>query len=343
LQNVLTGLGFYPEVALMNSKKHRPAVSRKFGLQDDGIIPEVPGRAVFTGQEPRPLLQVIRDCWADGVSAMASGAARGARRHIQLIAAGGYGKTTHLLDVWRKFDENSAEIIPMFMSLSTCNEDERDFIQKEIVRLYIEDSHIIDNNKWELMRSKLCDLLCDVRSGARFLLMLDGINETIVSSTLLNEVNVLSHYANLQIVLATRYGFSEFQLWSKASLLPLDCDFVKREVEALGGPAPSGMLADMLRIPFYFKLFTLMYNGNDRLTGSPADFRAPGELLKEYSSWVVDRHMQNRAPRPGYGALRQIPRYLADVFLPSFAADCLTKNKSSFGESDIIDYLNTNV
>jgi len=169
------------------------------------------------------------------------------KENILLIGDGGMGKTTSLIGVMQEL-YNKENIIPLYIPLYMYN-GEKDFIKDTIVEIYLGNilKYIGDSNTNVLIKKTFFEF-----SDKKFVLLLDGINETPNARVggLFAEISELDQYANVIFVISSRHDIKEFdESFTRYKLNKLSAEKINEyiSVEKL----TNSKLLELLKIPFY--------------------------------------------------------------------------------------------
>ncbi len=199
-----------------------------------------------------------------------------------ILAPGGSGKTTALIDRWQK-ELASGTAIPVYISLASFETADRPYWDT-----YIRD-HILSDffqvGRTEENRSELDRLFKNGKK--RIHLLLDSVNESLNSDRLGSEVSKLLQYPKVEVILASRHSnihWGCIKEFKTVKILPLSETLVNRKLENAGFQKAAGRLLDTLTRPFFLCRY-LEIGKPKKYEDSP---KTPGEILFKYHQYLID-------------------------------------------------------
>lgn len=163
-----------------------------------------------------------------------------------VISQGGAGKTSQLLFAYEKLLEESekTKTIPLFIPLNEYDGKGSTYVQDYIIHSYLKgesiDSHARDCF-WEMLE----------KSGYKYVLLIDGLNETsVMTGRLTEEIKKISECENVRVVVTGRHDDPAFEGFKKLALQPLEDSFAEKNIESYS--SLSMELRELLKIPYYY-------------------------------------------------------------------------------------------
>lgn len=240
--------------------------------------------------------------------------------YILLVAEGGAGKTSFLLDHWAKLlDSNAAETkaLPIYVPLNRFEGNDEFFIRNYIRKHYFSSQDGLDFDDW-IKSAKDCNVV----------LLLDAINEAKNSRVLGSEIEELCSFG-FKIILTSRHemdGWGSLETFKRAHLLPLSSEIVDNQLKSHHLKV-SEQLRPLLTKPIYL---TLLLGIGD----AGRSVESPGELFLAHHKWIKKMFS---ADKHGPAYQKQGDRLLGSV-LPNLA----TRTKTIvFSDTDVAEILNS--
>lgn len=186
-----------------------------------------------------------------------------------LIAEGGSGKTTRLLQLWKEMHENQEQFgwkVPLFIQVAKYDGDNisncTTYIEESILRNYVDWKNTLSGKEsWNPL---------DVLSG-HAVLLIDGLNEAKNTYGLLSEIADLSE-AGFLIIVSSRSSV-DYRPFSSYKMLTLPLLSADTVTEKIGSSILQPRLAEALRLPFFLVKFLNLAKKEQQKIASP------GELL----------------------------------------------------------------
>lgn len=198
-----------------------------------------------------------------------------------LVAEGGAGKTSFLLDHWEQLlDSNATETkeLPIYVPLNRFEGNDEFFIRNYIKKHYFSSQHDLEFDNW-LNSAKDCNII----------LLLDAINEAKNSHELGAEIKELCALG-CKIILTSRYdmeGWGSLENFKRVHLLPLSETIVDEQLKEQKLEV-SERLRPFLTKPMYLALLLRVGEGTKGV-------ESPGELFYAHHTWIkqtfsIDNH-----------------------------------------------------
>ena len=197
---------------------------------------------------------------------------RNGKHLVYVQGQGGVGKSTALLECYRKLlAESHLNIIPIFVPIEQCSDDEF------AIRRYVYTHYFGGEIGTDVMAAYMnLQRLFEADDDYRYVLLFDGWNEHFSAGKLVSEVDILSRYEKVSIVLTGREEVKDFLDWERVKLVPLSEEYVAQMV-----PDASEEVRKLLTIPFYLS----------RYMEREMDVRilSAGTLLRQYVDYTVEK------------------------------------------------------
>lgn len=204
-----------------------------------------------------------------------------------LLGSGGSGKTTKVrklweqcLSDWKKDRKNNP--IPVYVPLNTFDSRKSNwdfFIRDYITEVYFPGLSMDVSQRRE-------DLIGMFESAGKYILFLDGINETVDSSMLNAEIAKLAAIKNVTVIITSRNNWGDDEtkkLFSIAELMPLNDDLVLRKLQENGLGSPSARLMETLHRPMFLALYLQI-----KITDNAVE--TPGQILLAHHKYLIDAY-----------------------------------------------------
>lgn len=243
-----------------------------------------------------------------------------------LVGAGGMGKTTLALRIWKKLldgwktDYDTAPLplyIPLYTYNARCQSDadnarcqsDADYIKHEIYKRYFcsqaETSENADDYALQIysfLKNKPC------------LLILDGINESSHAISLSREIHELADISSVRVLILSRtdYSWLSAKTFEKRQMLPLSKETVTAFLTRRGfNEAVDAEMLELLKTPMYLTIFSRIMPA---LENDAKEIKTAGQLFMEQDRWLIRQRAaaNNREDE-------ELFAFLIDEFLPSVA------------------------
>ena len=205
-------------------------------------------------------------------------------RHTILLGEGGSGKSTLIYENFRRhLDDVTHDFtapLPLYIPLAAFDP------TKENWSTYITD-YILSNycnlGADEENRQKLYTIL----GSGRYKVYLDGINESLSSFRLGEQIAKLVNYSNVEICIASRHADFDWPClahFETAKTQPLSDERIHRILDKISMSA-SGRLIGVLRNPMMLSLYLTITTGRENI-------QSAGEILLTYHQRLVNEYKQ---------------------------------------------------
>ncbi len=213
-------------------------------------------------------------------------------QNVYLHAGGGYGKSVSLVHLYQKIlaqnlVERGKQLVPLYVSASACKIESygiRKYLARNYygVGIYSEKDFIQYIDNYDSM------VLNNTDVPYRFVIIIDGINETGSGSQFLSEINHLAEYCNVSVVVSGRDLVSEYWKFNNfkiVSLSTLPSTIVNKTIPWID------KLPNWACTPFYITLIKRAHLKSN-------DFATEFQLLDAYFDFSVGKliHQTERKP-----------------------------------------------
>lgn len=195
------------------------------------------------------------------------------KENIFIYAEGGAGKTTQLVSAYKKLlADANGKIIPIYIPLREYD-GSANFVKEYILSNYFVD---VTANK-----EKLKPLFAGF--DGKIILLLDGLNESSYGKGICKEIQEISEWKNVQVLLTSRHDDKNyFRNFQRFSLLKMDNEFVKEKISDYD--VLDQQLKDLLLSPFYFTRYNQITDDS-----SKKKIQNAGQLLELFYKDAVNR------------------------------------------------------
>ena len=224
------------------------------------------------------------------------------KQALLLIGDGGLGKTTGMLELYRRLlhhpiAENGKSLIPIYIPLALCPVAGRNsilhYVQSRMTTMKFDaaqdaDIHI-DNMKTMMQHDE----------RFQYVFLLDACNECSRFLDFVPEIQELKSLNAVSVILSSRETPVSFQDWNTYCVQPLDRELVRETLEKNGvGSVTDGML-ELLTNPFYLTRYLSMLQDPELDTQRELNRYS---LLERYTEWSV----RKRDPANAEALLKRI-------------------------------------
>ena len=213
-----------------------------------------------------------------------------------ISGAGGSGKTTGLLETYRRLCKESVKtsddklLVPIFIPASKLIRDDISPIQKYIIQNFL---HVKPSQDLSTLYAALRnDIFDNEKSTMHFLIFLDALNENFNYLVMTEEIRHLSEMRNVNICVTVRSPktLSSLENFKILLMQRLDSERIERVLGNLDGL--NEKLQKLVTIPFYLaKYIELLEKNND--TENIFSITTAYDLLESYYRVVRKTQMQN--------------------------------------------------
>lgn len=277
-------------------------------------------------QDERSLYPANIEDEAESMSMKAwlKGLLTGERESALLVAGGGMGKTTALLQAAfsqpRKYAPDRSAMA--YISLYGWQEGDRDFVLNRVLETlrFKAETHSYDDARKTLL--ELLKLPLTERGVPVLLLLLDGLNEiTGNRKPLTDEILRLSQMRGVRILAASRVD-EESLSFRKLRLTPLQESDLRAALSGAGLLMPEAeKMRDLLRVPLMLSIFILSSKAEEKQLG----VRTQDELMLAYFSALRAKEM---ADQPENDEARWQVEAATDLVLPAMARELRKRQRA---------------
>lgn len=246
---------------------------------------------------------------------------RNGKHLVYVQGQGGVGKSTALLECYRKLlAESHLKIIPIFVPIEQCSDDEF------AIRRYVYTHYLGGEIGTDVMVAYMnLQRLFEAADDYRYVLLFDGWNEHFSAGKLVSEVDILSRYEKVSIVLTGREEVKDFLDWERVKLVPLSEEYVAQMV-----PEASEEVRKLLTIPFYLSRYMELEKAGD------VRILSAGTLLQQY----VDYSMEKFRRANTYAKIKEIDLSEAlpivkNEWFPLLCLEIASQGKMDFSIRDV--------
>lgn len=228
-----------------------------------------------------------------------------------IIAEGGSGKTYMLMEMYKTIlSSNESMLIPIYVPINQYGITAEDkYIRRYMIENYLEEVEDVNDNSALLRLKKLVN-----ESQYTYVIMVDGINETSSSpSAIYSELNELGSWGNVQLLVTSRHDIKALYRFERIKLGQIDKEYLQETLTCYKDLSVT--LQNLLRIPFYYRIFKSVS------TGKISGITNPSELLEIYFKWLINRSEQTLMN----DEYREFCELLINDFLPELAFSQINK------------------
>ena len=213
---------------------------------------------------------------------------REGKQALVLLADGGFGKTTALLECCRRLlldpvRADGSQAIPLYIPLSACRQERHGIMGYFSARLSGQVPFASEGERVNYIQNVEQHLLDDARSSFHYVFLLDGANENAGMSRFAGEILRLAAYRNVSVLVSSRSALPELSHWRQAQLHALDMAVVLKSVQ---GAALEWEELQLLTNPYYLSRYMQLRASDSRL----AERFNRYSLLEEYQRWSLEKH-----------------------------------------------------
>ncbi len=246
-----------------------------------------------------------------------------------LLGGGGSGKTTWVYVLWKQCLEEwkrdpKQSPIPIFVPLNTFDSKRSNW--DFFIRDYIAEAYFSDLSKDDGKRR--ADLWGMLSSKSSYILFLDGINEAINNTMLIEEIYKLVSLERVNVLLTSRNNLGDGwddvkKLFHVAELKSLDDGLVIKKLHKAERRSPSRKLLETLRRPMFLAMYL-------QLEITEKKVETPGQILYEHHKHLANAYKTGHHGRDIEARFEFILGYI----LPRLAT---TINKLAFNYNELYD------
>jgi len=233
------------------------------------------------------------------------------KKLINLVANGGAGKTYQLVHAYKSFLKNElkSSIIPLYVPVNQYDGVSVNYICDYVLSNYIGS---IKKSVDQQSRTNLKKVFENTQN--HFYLFVDSIDETSVfPDRLCTEIEILSEFKNLSIVVSSRAEIEGLKNFKKVSLDGITVSYLEKEINSYTNLNLT--LRGLLNLPFYFLKYKEIEDETKQKISSAA------ELIDEYYKWILEKSQKSVDNMRYY----EFSRFVVEEFLPEFAFALLEK------------------